>query len=164
MPQPDLMFLDYDPDEAPSVQLDVLGRGAKNRKSKTLLPNIELAMLLGLAREHIQHLFETFRKLHAHHYEVPELDEDGEPVILEENGVQIKKMVPEILTDAQIRQFYPSVAKWESFHQEQVDHYPSVGGFSTKAALGYDEKTKNSERRESSAGTDRPQNSNNKWE
>lgn len=162
MPQPDYVMSDYDPDESPSPAMEVLSRGSKNRKSKTLLPSIELAMLLGLTKEHIQHLYETFRKLHAAHYEVAVLDEDGLPVMVEENGVELVKMVPEVLDDAELRERYQSLRKWESFHQEQVDHYPSVGGFSTKAALGYDERAERRERRESSAGTDRASSA--KWE
>lgn len=147
MPQPHYTEFDWDPDEQPDARLEIMGRGPKNRKSKTLLPNIELAVVLGLTREHIQNLMELFRALHKAHHSVR--------VEVElEDGSKSVKMVPEVLTDDQIRELYPSVVKWESFHQEQVEHYPSVGGFSTKAAMSYEDQSPKRERKESSAGSD----------
>lgn len=149
MPEPDYFEGGWDPEEVPDARLEIMGRGPLARKSKTLLPNIELAVVLGLVKEHIAHLYETFRAMHAAHYtvEVPVDPED------KSKGTNV---VPEVLTDAQIRATYNSVAKWESFHQEQVEHYPSVQGFSTKAAMGYDDGPQKRERRQdSSAGTDR---------
>lgn len=154
MPQPNYQFMEYDPDEAADPRMEIMGRGASARKSKTLLPNIELAVLLGLTKEHTKHLFELFRKLHASHHNVKaEVEEDGQKVF---------RWVPEELTDDQIRDLYPAVVKWESFHQEQVEHYPSVGGFSTKAALSYENQAPAKERKDSSAGTDRSSGS--RWE
>jgi len=147
MPQPNFLDMDWDPEESPDPRMELMGRGAKARKSKTLLPNIELAVILGLTKEHIQHLFELFRKLHAANFSrLVEVEDD--------DGTKSFKEVPHILTDQEIREIYPSVKKWESFHQEQVEHYPSVGGFSTKAAFSYDQEAPRKERKESSAGTD----------
>jgi len=147
MPQPNYMDLDWDPEEQADPRMELMGRGAKARKSKTLLPNIELAVILGLSKEHIQHLFELFRKLHAAKFsKLVEVQSD--------DGSKVLKEVPEVLTDQEIREHYPSVKKWESFHQEQVEHYPSVGGFSTKAAFSYEQEAPRKERKDSSAGTD----------
>lgn len=148
MPEPDYVSGDYDPDAAPDPRMEIMGRGIGNRKSKTLLPNIELAVILGLVKEHIENLRQNFRAMHAAHFKV-EVDVDPED---KSKGTHF---VPEILSDQQIREKYNAVAKWEAFHQEQVDHYPSVGGFSTKAAMGYDEKQERKARQDSSAGTDR---------
>ena len=155
MPEPDYLEGAWDPDEVPDPRLEIMGRGPLSRKSKTLLPNIELAVVLGLVREHITHLYETFRAMHAAHYtvEVPVDPDDPSKGTVH---------VPEVLTNEQIRAKYNSVAKWEAFHQEQVDHYPSVLGFSTKAAMGYEEGPHRRERRQdTSAGTDR---NNSRWD
>lgn len=149
MPEPDYYEGGYDPDEVPDARIEIMGRGPLARKSKTLLPNIELAVVLGLVREHIEHLFQTFRAMHAAHYSV-------EVWVDPDDKSKGTKRVPEVLTNDQIRATYNSVAKWESFHQEQVEHYPSVQGFSTKAAMGYEDGPKKRERRQdTSAGTDR---------
>ena len=140
--------LGYDPDELPNAQLEVMGRGAAARKSKTLLPNIELGMTLGLVRKHRRMLLELFKALHAEHFTVPVLDDEGKPT---------GKRVPEELTDEQVMQLYPAVKDWDDFHQEQVEHYISVGGFSTKAAMGYEEAPKRSKREHSSAGAEQRQ-------
>lgn len=139
----------WDPEEIPDARLEIMGRGPLTRKSKTLLPNIELAVVLGLVKEHITHLYETFRAMHSAHNTVERwIDPDDHS-----KGAEL---VPEVLTNEEIRAKYNAVAKWESFHQEQVEHYPSVGGFSTKAAMGYDDGPNRKERKqESSAGTDR---------
>lgn len=155
MPTPDFMDLGYDPEELPDPRMEIIGRGAINRKSKTLLPNIELAVLLGLTKEHIMHLTELFRSLHAAHYEV----------IIEEtqdDGSKVQKVVPHVLTNSEIRERYSVIRKWEAFHQEQVDHYPSVGGFSTKAAFSMEDVKDRRDRKETSAGTDRSKSS--RWE
>lgn len=149
MPEPDYFEGGWDPEEIPDARLEIMGRGPLSRKSKTLLPNIELAVVLGLVKEHIQHLYETFRAMHAAHYTV-------EVAVDPDDKTKGTEFIPEVLTNAQIRAKYNSVAKWESFHQEQVEHYPSVGGFSTRAAMGYDDgPQKREKRQDTSAGTDR---------
>lgn len=159
MPSPQYIHLDYDPDEQADPRIEIMGRGRSSRKSKTLIPTIELATILGLVREKVTALIEQFRILHAKHYntKVPVLLDDGAKK-LDEDGNVVWEVVPEILTDDQIRSKYHSVREWEDFHAELVDHFPSVGGFSTKAALGYDEKQVKRERKQqehSSAGSDR---------
>lgn len=155
MPEPEYWDGEYDPDELPDPRMEIMGRGAANRKSKTLLPSIELAVTLGLVKEHLQTLLELFRDMHSRHYEIEQITEHPD-------GSVTKALVPEVLTDAQIFERYPSTRMWRTFHQEQVDHYPSVGGFSTKAAMGYEDEPKRREQKESSAGTDRGSRS--RWE
>lgn len=149
MPEPEYFEGGWDPEETPDARMEVMGRGPMARKSKTLVPTMDMAARLGVVKAHIRHLYETFRAMHAAHYtvEVPIDPED------ESKGFRV---VPEVLEDHEIRAKYNSVAKWEAFHQEQVEHYPSVGGFSTKAAMGYDDGNQRRERKQdTSAGTDR---------
>lgn len=161
--------LAYDPTEALNVPLEAMGRGTKARKSKSLMPQIELAVVLGLVPVHFRALVELFKKLHAHWHEVQEVDEEGELVWkmkpklgadgellgmvpeLDEDGDLVPCMVPEVLSDSQVLDLYEGARMWADFHQEQVEHYPSVGGFSTKAALNYDDSPNKQKRKESSA-------------
>ncbi len=132
--------------ETPVVPVEIMGRGVESRKSKTFFQDMEIATLLGFIRGHAQRLMELFRRAHAKHYtvEVEEEDEDG-------NIRTVKR--PEVLTDNEVRDKYPVVREWERMHNEQVEHFASIGGFSVRAASGFDEETRGGRRRtDSSAG------------
>jgi hypothetical protein len=150
MPRPIYVDVAYDPLETPDRALEVMGRGALSRKSKTLFKDGELAMLVGLVPQHVAHIEETLRKLHAHHNRVL-------AVLKDRNGNDVEAMVPEVLDAQAIRDRYPIIAKWEAFHQEQVEHYASIGGFSVNAAFRDDQAPKRERRDESSAGADQGQ-------
>lgn len=144
------------PFERADKSLEIIGRGAGARKSKTFLKDQELAALLGFIRGHTRRLMEAFRRTHSRHFttEVEEEIEEEQPdgtVITR----KVKHTVPEILTDDQIRDLYPVVMEWERMHQEQVDHYASIGGFSVKAASGMADEMDKKGRSDSSAGADR---------
>ncbi len=128
--------------------MEILGRGVGARKSKTFLKDQELAALLGFIRGHTRRLMEAFRRTHARHF-TTEVTEELE------DGTFVKHIVPEVLTDDQIRDLYPIVTEWERMHQEQVDHYASIGGFSVKAAAGMPDEAEQKSRQEGSAGADR---------
>lgn len=148
MPEPQWAEAGLDMFEKPNTNLEILGRGAEARKSKTFIKDQELATLLGFIRGHTRRLFETFRSLHARHNTliVEEEFEDGTKETHEE---------PEWLTDDQIRDKYPIVREWERMHQEQVDHYASIGGFSVNAASGNRDEPDSGGKKDSSAGADR---------
>lgn len=153
MPEPQWVEAGMDVFERPTTSLEILGRGADARKSKTFIKDQELATLLGFIRGHTRRLFETFRRLHARHNVVYLVDEEGKPVV-DETGEQLTE--PEILTDDQVRDKYPIVREWERMHQEQVDHYASIGGFSVNAASGSrEEPDVPTKKGDSSAGADR---------
>lgn len=136
------------PFERADKSLEILGRGAGARKSKTFIKDQELAALLGFIRGHTRRLMEAFRRTHARHFTV-EVEEELS------DGTKVKHTVPEVLTDDQLRDLYPVIAEWERMHQEQVDHYASIGGFSVKAASGMPDEMDKKNRSESSAGADR---------
>ncbi len=153
MPEPQWAEQGLDIFERPNTSIEILGRGEGSRKSKTFIKDQELATLLGFIRGHIRRLFEVFRRLHAKHYTI-EVEEETE----NEDGTvtKVKKVVPHLLTDDEVRVKYPIVAEWERMHQEQVDHYASIGGFSVNAASGNrDAPEESGGKRESSAGADR---------
>lgn len=156
MPEPDWAESGLESLERPQANLEILGRGAGARKSKTFFRDQEIATLLGFIRGHVRRLMELFRRLHARHFTV-EIEEEVEQE--QPDGtikkVKVKRVVDEVLTDDQIRDLYPIVAEWERMHQEQVDHYASIGGFSVRAASGMGDDVDSKGRSESSAGTDR---------
>ena len=148
MPEPQWVEQGLDLFEKPNTSIEILGRGEEARKSKTFIKDQELATLLGFIRGHTRRLFETFRRLHARH----------NTIFIEEeydDGTKEEREVPEVLTDQQIRDKYPIVREWERMHQEQVDHYASIGGFSVNAAAGGREEPDAGNKRDSSAGADR---------
>lgn len=146
MPTPAWADLDYDPLDQPNVGVEILGRGSHARKSKTFLKDQEIATLLGFIRGYCRMLSETFRRLHAQHYTT-------EQSTANPDGTITTRTVPEVLTDAEIQARYPIVAEWERLHQEQVDHYASIAGFSVRAAAGLADPEQR-KRHDSSAGTD----------
>lgn len=152
MPNPDWAEAGLDIFERPQTSLEIIGRGADSRKSKTFIKDQELATLLGFIRGHVRRLMESFRRLHARHHtvevEIEEEDDEGKITVR-------KEILPEFLTDDQIRKKYPIVTEWERMHQEQVDHYASIGGFSVRATSGMSDDPENGKRGESSAGADR---------
>lgn len=137
--------------EGPHTPTEILGRGQEARKSKTYLEDSEIAHVLARIGAHSTLLAEILRKLHARHHTVPvEVERDGETQIEHE---------PEILDDDELRQEYPVIAQWERMHQEQVDHFASIEGFSVeKATRAPEEPTKDNQ--ESSAGADAPDRAN----
>lgn len=152
MPEPQWAEAGLDIFERPQTSLEIIGRGADSRKSKTFIKDQELATLLGFIRGHTRRLFEAFRRSHARHFneEVEVEEEDAEWNVTKH--IEIR---PEILTDDQIRDTYPIVREWERMHQEQVDHYASIGGFSVRATSGMSDDPDGNKRGESSAGADR---------
>lgn len=169
----DAARMEYDPSESPSIQLEAMGRGPLARKSKSLMPSIELASVLGMVKMHKEGLTDLLKTLHARSHQVQEVDEDGDPVWvmvpklddegnlinmvpkLDEDGNLVPSLVPEVLSDAEVLKRYDGAELWQDFHQEQVEHYPSVGGFSTKAALGYEDQPTKSKEKQSSQHQDR---------
>lgn len=150
MPEPQWAEAGMDMFDRPNTSIEILGRGEGSRKSKTFIKDQELATLLGFIRGHTRRLFEVFRRSHARHYNIEVEDEDPD------TGVKTIRVVPHVLTDAEIRDKYPIVLEWERMHQEQVDHYASIGGFSVNAASGgRGEGEEPVNRKESSAGADR---------
>ncbi len=148
MPEPQWASAGLDMFERPQTSIEILGRGEGSRKSKTFIKDQELATLLGFIRGHTRRLFEVFRRSHARHHtkEVHEEQDDGTVKVYTE---------PDVLTDEEIRERYPIVVEWEKMHQEQVDHYASIGGFSVNAAAGSREDPDAPSKKESSAGADR---------
>lgn len=145
MPSPDYVG-SIDGLEQPHTPTEIIGRGQESRKSKTFLKNAQVANILGRIRGHPRMLLEVLRRLHKHHHTVAvEVEKDGEVVV---------EHVPEELTDAEIRDHYPIVRTWELLHQEQVDHYASVDGFTVRAAAGLREDGGKGQG-DSSAGADR---------
>lgn len=154
MPQPQWATGGPDLFDKPTTSMEIIGRGDDARKSKTFIKDQELATLLGFIRGHTRRLFEVFRRLHSNHFNI-EVEEESE----DENGVvtKTKKIIPHVLIDSEIRDLYPVVREWERMHQEQVDHYASIGGFSVNAASGNNREGDPGEggRKDSSAGADR---------
>lgn len=148
MPEPHWVESGLDVLDKPNTGLEILGRGAGARKSKTFIKDQELATLLAFIRGHTRRIMEAFRRVHARHNTVT-ITVEGP------NGEQVQERIPEVLTDDEIRAKYPVVMEWERMHQEQVDHYASIGGFSVKAAAGLEEGPEGKYRGESSAGADR---------
>lgn len=148
LPEPQWVSGGMDSLEKPSPSLEILGRGEGARKSKTFIKDQELAALLGFIRGHTRRLMEAFRRLHERHFKV---------VVEEElpDGTKVKREIPEVLNDDQLRTLYPIIAEWERMHQEQVEHYASIGGFSVNAAAGIPDEAEGKKRSESSAGADR---------
>lgn len=151
MPEPQWASAGLDMFERPNTSIEILGRGEGARKSKTFIKDQELATLLGFIRGHTRRLYEVFKRLHANHFTIEVESEDPE------TGVKTKKIVPHFLSDEECRTKYPIIAEWERMHQEQVDHYASIGGFSVNAASGNNrgEGEEQGNRKESSAGADR---------
>lgn len=149
MPRAVYMDRGYDPQEIPDRAIEVLGRGPNSRSSKTYFKDGELAMLVGLVPQHVEHIEQVLRKLHAHHYTVEVLEED------EYGGIEVKR-VPEVLDHDAIREEYPIIAKWEAFHRDQIGHYPSIGALSINATMRGQENggDHRQPREESSAGAD----------
>lgn len=128
MPTPEWARPGHDPYESPAVGLEIIGRGEAARRSKTYLKDVEIATLLALIKGHAIRLAEALRRAH-----------------LREFGQR--------LDDDELRVEYPVIGEWERMHQEQVEHYASVEGFSVKQASGArDERERRSE---SSAGSER---------
>lgn len=146
MPSPDYIGGDYDAFEPPRTPIEILGRGSGSRRSKTYLKSAEVASLLGHIRGHVKRMEETFRRLHAAHYTVK--IEREEP-----DGTITRHEIPEILSAAEIRDRYPIVAEWERLHEEQVEHYASIEGFTVRAVSGLGDEDRTS-RKDSSAGAD----------
>lgn len=137
MPEPEWANLEYDPMERPHVGVEIIGRGASTRKSKTFLKDLEIASLLGYIRGYCDLLEEQFRRLHEMEF-----------------GTR--------LSVRELREHYPVILEWERLHQEQVDHYASIEGFSVKSVAG--QRDEPSEKRpDSSAGTDARKNGDEKW-
>ncbi len=149
MPEPQWAESGLDIFDKPTASLEIIGRGEGARKSKTFLKDQEIATLLGFIRGHTVRLMEVFRRSHARHFTVEIEEEDPE------TGEITTRIVPEILTDAQVRDKYPVVAEWGRLHQEQVDHYASIGGFSVRATSGMLDEPETAKRSDSSAGADR---------
>lgn len=140
--------MDYDPLEAPHTGIEILGRGRMARKSKTFIPSMEVAVHLGRIANHAQFLLELFRKLHARHYTI-------EVEVKREDGSKATEVRPHILSNEEIRDKYPVVAHWENVHQEAVEHFASIKGFSVIRTTSHGEERNRERGPETSAGTDR---------
>lgn len=149
MPAPDVRGKAWEAMDQPHTPSEIMGRGPASRKSKSFFQNTEESTILSLIDSYPDLLLEVFRNLHAEHYTEMVVQEgpEGEPVEVE---------VPEVLTDDQLREEYPVIVAWERMHQDQVDHRPSVDGFSVKAAVGAREEDRRKPKEESSAGSERP--------
>lgn len=152
MPQPNWIDAGYDPTEAPDRDLEILGRGKRNRATKTFFKDSELATVAAGLAAHIEQVESCLRVTHANHFtrEVKTETEDGE--ILSE-------IVPEVLEHDEIRERYPILKKMERFHAEQLEHYTSIHGFSISSIFGRDkpEKTRKRGDEEGSTGADAPE-------
>lgn len=151
MPQPDWMQArpEYG-DDGPHKAMEILGLGAKSRKSKTYLTGPDMAWIMTKLRAKRRITIEALRAAHACHYDRPTVaeNEDGDMVQV---GWE-----PDALNDEQVIALYSSAKFWDELHQEFVEHMASHEGFSVKAVSGLDdeERTKGPE---SSAGAERRQ-------
>jgi hypothetical protein len=145
---PQYVPMDYDPLEPPNVESELLGRGSRNRKTKTYIKDQQLAVLLGHCANHSLVLREIFRKSHARWH-------TREVTVELEDGRKTTRVEPEVLTDDELADRYPVIKDWEDWHQEQVDHYASIGGFSVNAAVRGRSERREERREVSSAGADR---------
>lgn len=149
MPKPYWETGDYDPSEAPHVGAEILGRGRNARKSKTFIPDLQLASILARIRNYPVILADYFRATHAKHYTITVETKD-------ENGNLVKVTKPHVLTDDELREFYPVLKGWEDAHQESVEHYNSIKGFGViRATQGGQKPTDDSGSQDSSAGANR---------
>lgn len=128
MPHPRWAQTAYDPTETPHLGTEILGRGAQSRKSKTYFDGFEMAGLLSVIRGWPHIMSEVLRRAHELHH--------GEK-----------------LDDQQLRERYTSIVDWEEVHQEFVDHFASVKGFTVKAASRQVDDV-DAKSRDTSAGTD----------
>lgn len=134
--------------DKPTTTMEIIGRGAQSRKSKTFIKDQELATLLGFIQGHTRRMIELFRLVHARHHNIDiEIEKD--------DGTKEIRTVPHVLSDDEVRERYPVTYEWERMHQEQVDHYASIGGFSVRAASGMRDDLEQSAKAQSSAGADR---------
>lgn len=149
MPSPDVRGGAWEAADQPHTPSEIMGRGPGSRKSKSFFQNTEESTILSLIDSYPDLLLEVFRELHAEHYTtmVVREGEDGETREVE---------VPEVLSDDRLRDEYPVIVAWERMHQDQVDHRPSVDGFSIKSAVGAREEDRRKPKEESSAGSERP--------
>lgn len=148
MPSPDWIGGDYDPTEAGDTRLEIVGRGRSSRATKTNIPDVEAATILGRIGSVPRDLADILRQLHAHHYQrtVTVTHPDGKVEVRTE---------PEVLSYAELRAKYDCIRMWEEGHQSQVDHLVSVKGFSVIRATGGDPTKATGETQgQSSAGAD----------
>lgn len=152
LPEPYWTGQDYDPYEPTNVGVEILGRGQSSRKSKTFIPDLELASILSRIANYPTLLMEQFRALHAHHYTV-------EVETKAPDGSKVLSRIPHVLTDAEICAKYPAVLGWRDAHDQSVAHYNSIKGFGViRATSGNREPEKgNGDREDTSTGAKRGQ-------
>lgn len=148
VPQPDVRGGVWEMGDQPHTPSEIMGRGPQARKSKSFFKSSEESTVLALIDAYPDMLLKLFRELHAKTF--------TETVVRERDGSKVEVVVPEVLTDDELREEYPYIHVWERMHQEQVEHRPSVDGFSIKQAVQGREEERLRGREESSAGSERP--------
>lgn len=148
MPAPDVRGGAWEAVDQPHTPSEIMGRGPGARKSKSFFSSGREATLLALIDAYPDMLLKLFREQHARFHTTL--------VRVElEDGVVEEREVPEVLTDDELREEYPYIAVWERMHQEQVEHRPSIEGFSIQSAVGAREEDRRAKQEESSAGSEK---------
>lgn len=142
----------FAPLDGENFDLSIIGSGPDSRKSKTFIPNIRLAAQLDFIKAHYHGILQDLRECHQKWF-------TKEVVIgKEDDGTPITAVVPEVLSDAEICARYSGAETWRRVHQEAVEHFASIEGFSVDRTTGSRERRRDEEReerRETSSGADR---------
>lgn len=149
--------MDYDPLEQPHVATEIMGRGSRARRSKSYFESTEHAHSVSEIDQYIQALRDRYRRCHANHYKV-------RVTVTNPDGTETTQMVPEVLSDEELRARYRGLRRWEAIHDSRVNHYPSKGGFTIVRATSMQAPPPGERKRdETSAGTDQRVRKESEW-
>lgn len=157
MPQPRPIAPGMEPYNVDSRDMEILGRGPRSRRSKTLLPDYGGGTLLDFIETQYFRVVDKLTEMHAHHHTTWKKVKMVNRTTGEEH--EEWREVQEVLTEKDIRQRYSAAERWFHIHDGAIEHYASVMGFTVDRTTGAERREarerSNRDREGSSAGVDR---------